>query len=623
MCRKITAFIPVIILLSSQLNAQITAYPDTAICPGDTVSLGTSLVDDCSDCYFYQEIPYAPETIGGEAETMVDDTYIGPFDIGFDFCFFGQLYDQFYVCSNGWISFVTPGGGWAANWTPDGPVPDAASDVPRTSIFGPWTDWHTGLCTDCIHHETIGVAPYRRIVITWEDVPLYSCTEFSGTFQIVLHETTSFIENHLVTVDVCPTWDLGVSTQGLQNQTGTIAYTIPGRNAEAWSATEESWRWYTSYVEWFDEDGVLIGTGPYVDVAPEFTTTYTVVQTMCDGTTYTDDVTIEVGADFDVELLTSDITCGGDDNGTASIDITGGLEPYTYEWSTGETGVTEIEDLDGGTYSVTVTEAGGCERTYSFTILEPEPLEGTATNIIDNPCFAYSEGEATIDVTGGTIPYTYSIDGDPETFVNLFDGLPAGDYVVTVTDANGCTDEVPFTITEPPLLTVAATGDDYIYVGQTSTITLDISLDNVESITWEPDVPCAEPPCFETTVAPFYTTTYIITVVNEEGCIATDTFTVFVEFLPEVFFPNAFSPNGDGVNDIFQSIGYNITTYNLKIYNRWGEMLYETNTYDSSSGWDGTFEGEEQEMSTYIWQVNVGFIDGQEYIDTGNFTLVR
>lgn len=58
----------------------------------------------------------------------------------------------------------------------------------------------------------------------------------------------------------------------------------------------------------------------------------------------------------------------------------------------GETGVTELTDLDGGTYSVTVTEAGGCQRTYEFTIIEPATLEGTAEDIINNPCNAYTDG---------------------------------------------------------------------------------------------------------------------------------------------------------------------------------------------------------------------------------------
>jgi len=605
-------------------KTQITAYPDTSICPGDELLLGTSLVDFCGDCYSYQNLEYAPEAIGGEAITMVDDTYIGPFPIGFDFCYFGEEYDQFYLCSNGWISFVTPGAGWASNWTPDGPIPDMASNVPKTAILGPWTDWHTGLCTECIHYETVGVAPDQRLLVTWDEVPLFSCTDDVGTFQIILHETSNFIDNHFTDVMVCPTWDLGVATHGLINQNGSIAFTVDGRNAEAWEAHNESWRWYTSIVQWFDEDGVLLGDGQVLDVAPDVTTTYTAVQTLCDGTIYTDDVTVEVGAEFDVDLAITDVVCGGDDNGTVSLDVTGGLEPYVYEWSTGETGVTELDGLNGGTYSVTVTEAGGCQRTYEFTIAEPSEVVANVTDIVNNPCNNYNEGSAHIDVEGGVIPYTYSLDGGTPTIVDTYTSLAAGTYTVVISDANGCTDEVTFTIEEPILLTANLSVDDNtIIVGQTATITLTTSLPNIESVTWEPTVPCAAEPCFVVTVAPITTTTYTVTIIDDQGCVATDTITIFVEFVPEVFFPNAFSPNNDTYNDIFTAVGYNVTTYNLYIYNRYGQLVYETNIFDPTKGWDGKFENQDQEMGTYVWQVSAGFINGEEYKDSGNFILVR
>lgn len=605
-------------------KAQIVAYPDTSICPGDELQLGTSLVDYCGDCYSYQSLAYDPEPIGGTAITMVDDTYIGPFPIGFSFCYFGEEYTQFYLCSNGWISFDEPDFGWSTNWTPDGPVPDMAANVPKTAIYGPWTDWHTGLCTDCIHYETVGAAPDQRLLITWDEVPLFSCTDFLGTFQIILHETSNFIDNHFTDVDVCPTWDLGVATQGLINQDGSIAFTVDSRNAEAWDAHDESWRWYTSIVQWFDEDGVLLGDGQVLDVAPEFTTTYTVVQTLCDGTVYTDDVTVEVGADFDIDLVIIDVVCGGDGNGEVSLDVTGGLEPYTYEWSTGATAVTSLDGLDGGTYSVTVTEAGGCQRTYEFTVNEPEEVVATAENIINNPCNGYEEGSVHIDVTGGVIPYTFSLDGAAPTLLDNFSGLAAGTYTVLVSDANGCTDEVTFSIDEPILLTANLTADDNtIFVGQSATITLTTSLPNIVSVTYDPDVPCALEPCFSVTVSPTATTTYTVTVIDDQGCIATDTITIFVEFVPEVFFPTAFSPNNDSYNDYFTAVGYNITTYHLFIYNRYGQVVYETNKFDPAVGWNGEFEGEPQEVGTYVWQVSAGFINGEEYIDSGNFVLVR
>ena len=619
-----SVYITLLLLVSTlTVRAQILAFPDTSICPGDPVTLGSELVDICANCYTYEEIPFAPEPIGGVTMTMVDDTYIGPFEIGFDFCFFGTYYDQFWLCSNGWISFVTPGGAWAGNWTPDGPIPDGAGDVPKAAIFAPWTDWHTGLCTDCIHYETIGVAPNRKIAITWENVPLFSCTDEIGNFQIVLYETSNWIDNHFTDVMICPDWDLGIATQGMHNENGTLAYTVTDRNATAWEAHDESWRWYTSEIAWYDEDGVLIGTGPEVDVAPEYTTTYTLVQTLCDGTSYTDDVTVEVGAELTVDSLIVDVSCGGAGDGSIEVDISGGLEPYTYEWSTGATGVTEIGDLDGGTYTVTVTEAGGCHRTYTFTVEEPETLTADAINIEDNPCFDYEEGYAEIDVDGGTVPYSYSLDGGTSTLINEFDNLPAGDYTVTVTDASGCETTVDFTITEPILFTADLTASDMsILGGQPVIITLTTSLPDIVSTSWDPDIALIDP---STVVVdtPFTTTTYYVTVTNDMGCVATDSITIIVDVVPEIFFPTAFSPNGDNVNDIFFGNGYNVSDYHLTIYNRWGEVMYTSEVFSPGIGWDGMVEGNEQEIGTYIWQVSAKFGDGQEYAATGNFTLVR
>ena len=317
-------------------------------------------------------------------------------------------------------------------------------------------------------------------------------------------------------------------------------------------------------------------------------------------------------------------SCGGDDNGTATVDVTGGLEPYTYEWSTGVTGTNTLSGLDGGTYSVIVTEAGGCQREYTFTINEPEELVANATDIIDNPCFDYEEGAATIETSGGTVPYAYSLDGGANTILNTFENLAAGTYTVTVTDANGCTVDETFTIEEPILLTANLTADDNsIFVGQTALITLTTSLPGITSVSWDPEVPCLDPPCFSTIVAPTTTTTYEVTVIDDQGCVATDTITIFVEFVPEVFFPNAFSPNGDSFNDQFAGVSYNVTDFHMSIFNRYGEMVYETNSFILGTGWDGNFEGEPQEMGTYVWQVTASFNNGDAYQGSGNVILVR
>ena len=106
---------------------------------------------------------------------------------------------------------------------------------------------------------------------------------------------------------------------------------------------------------------------------------------------------------------------------------------------------------------------------------------------------------------------------------------------------------------------------------------------------------------------------------------------VSVDIKPIIDIPTAFSPNGDGVNDFLYVRGAAIASLNLKIFNRWGELVFETSTLETdgtdgslrSQGWDGKLRGKEQEMDAYAYVLNATFIDGNKYEDKGNITLIR
>lgn len=620
----LTAILSSMSFFHTAVNAQITAYPDTTICGGNTITLYSDVTEFCGDCFTYEEIPYAPETIGGVATSMVDDTYIGPFDIGFTFCFFGTDFTEFYICSNGWISFSTPGGTWATNWTPDGPIPDNGSNVPKNAIFGPWTDWYTGLCDDCIHYETIGTSPNQKTVITWEDVPLYDCTSDVGTFQIVLYESSNYIDNHFVDVMVCPSWDLGVATQGVQNSDGTIAFAVDGRNATAWEASEESWRWYTSDLTWYDEGGTVVGVGPTVDVTPETTTTYTLVQSLCDGTTLEDDVTVTVAENFDGTMDITNVSCGGDSDGSATLNLTG-AGPYTYEWSTGASGSNTLSGLPAGDYSVLVTASDGCQKLFEFTITEPEPLVVEIEDIENNQCYGFNDGSATVSVSGGASPYTIEVNGNSGAG-SILTGLTAGDYDVVVTDANGCETTTTFTINQPDSIYINAGPDLSIIFGASVTIEAESSTTSLIGISWSPGggtLNCDDDPCFSYTVTPASSGNIIVAITDSNGCYAADSVYVTVIYTNEVLMPTAFSPNGDNINDNYQGIAFDLATYNLQIFNRWGQLMWETQSIDYNSGWDGKFEGVDQEVGSYVYVVNALFNTGISFSKNGTFTLVR
>jgi gliding motility-associated-like protein len=105
------------------------------------------------------------------------------------------------------------------------------------------------------------------------------------------------------------------------------------------------------------------------------------------------------------------------------------------------------------------------------------------------------------------------------------------------------------------------------------------------------------------------------------GCSDTLCRQVYVDVIPSIGVPNAFSPDGDGINDFLNVYGLGIETIDFKIYNRWGQLVFETN--DRNQGWDGTFKGVPQEMDAYAWTLNATFITGTSKTLKGNVTLVR
>lgn len=115
--------------------------------------------------------------------------------------------------------------------------------------------------------------------------------------------------------------------------------------------------------------------------------------------------------------------------------------------------------------------------------------------------------------------------------------------------------------------------------------------------------------------------TVCLTVTNQFGCTDSACYPITVYAKSVLDAPNAFSPNGDGINDTYRPFSYGMEFYELYIYNRWGQLVFQTN--DPDIGWDGVFNGKEQEMDTYAFYMNGKGTDGKTYYKQGNVTLVR
>jgi len=161
-----------------------------------------------------------------------------------------------------------------------------------------------------------------------------------------------------------------------------------------------------------------------------------------------------------IELISSveSVTCFGDMNGALNALATGGTGPYTYTWSNGET-TNNISNLSGGDFDLTVTDANGCEETFSFTIVEPAMIE-LGLSVINVTCPNGNDGSITVtQATGGTPPYSYSWSNGAMT--TIITNLAAGAYTLTLTDANGCVVTESVVVSAPDAITISDSRRQY------------------------------------------------------------------------------------------------------------------------------------------------------------------
>ncbi|MBL7766103.1 MAG: SprB repeat-containing protein, partial [Chitinophagaceae bacterium] len=193
-------------------------------------------------------------------------------------------------------------------------------------------------------------------------------------------------------------------------------------------------------------------------------TNYTITITDANSCTATTNITLSNPSGPTASIIPGSIqnpTCFGLCDGEAEATAVGGTPPYSYSITapgTIDPLLGEIEDLCDGTYTVTVTDANSCVGTVSFTVTQPTLLTVNANVTANVSCFGLCNGTGTASAAGGTTAYTYSITapGVINAGTGAMSGLCAGNYTITVTDANLCTATTTINVTEPTLLTVTA-----------------------------------------------------------------------------------------------------------------------------------------------------------------------
>jgi len=341
---------------------------------------------------------------------------------------------------------------------------------------------------------------------------------------------------------------------------------------------------------------------------------YTIVTTDFNGCTATSTATIQPSSNnLSLVLSATDITCFGANNGTITATPNGGVGNIVYNWSGNLTGST-ISGLAAGTYSVTATDANSCSGTSAASINEPVALVLNLGADIEE-----CEGVVvTLQAQAGFTVYAWSSGQNTASIAPITSGI----YVLTVTDANGCTASDAVNVSFVSVPTIELGDDIETYQGLTVPLSPVINPSSVTgTYNWQPAVNLTCSACSNPVATAIDTITYVLTFTNELGCTVSDTITINVNPVGNVFFPNAFTPNGDGRNDVFAAMGAQVKTFEMRIYNRWGEKVFETNNF--LEGWNGEFKGTPQPVAVYVYYASVTLLNNTTQKYKGSLTLIR
>ncbi len=256
-------------------------------------------------------------------------------------------------------------------------------------------------------------------------------------------------------------------------------------------------------------------TGSQLSVSPLIHTTYYLTATSNAGCISRDTVSVFVNTLPVLSLNATDAACSGAQDGEAEVQVLSGASPYQYNW-TPSGGISALAGgLGAGTYSVTVTDSKGCSETGSVVISEPQPIV-ISESTTSASCFGSVDGSATVSVSGGIPGYNYTWNTGGSTSASL-SGIAAGNYMVTVQDANGCTESKSIFVAEPSAISLLSTSSGALCHGTNTGSAGVIASGGTPSYTYN----WTGLSSTSSTVSGLAAGTYAVTVSDNHGCTST------------------------------------------------------------------------------------------------------
>lgn len=320
--------------------------------------------------------------------------------------------------------------------------------------------------------------------------------------------------------------------------------------------------------------------------------------------------------------------CANTSDGSIALNIITGTPPYAINWNNGNTS-NSITNLNSGTYTFKIVDFSGCR--VEDTIILSSPKAITADIISKNPKCANGE-DASIEIlniknNNGAITTQLN----DEAFINqqIYSQLTSGEYIITIKDTLNCAVQLKTTISDPDPLSISLPSQINIPIGESETLNPIITGNQgTTSYLWTPSDNLSCNLCQNPKITAVSNSAITLTAKDANGCI--DTSTIFINTsIPHLIdIAAAFSPLGVNKNKYAYVIGnkYIKNVKIFKIYNRWGELVFESNNTlpnIAKNGWDGYYKGELQPIDSYIYYVEVLFEDATEKAQKGTIFLIK
>jgi gliding motility-associated-like protein len=325
-----------------------------------------------------------------------------------------------------------------------------------------------------------------------------------------------------------------------------------------------------------------------------------------------------------------EVSCNGENDGQIILNAEGGVQPYSVEWADGSSATMMRSGLIAGDYSYRITDDNGCFIIDTILLDEPDPLS-ISFDIRPENCESFGSGGVNINTMSGgtgTLQTTLLMNN---TGIELSNNtLFAGNYSLTLADGNGCQIDTMFTILRPVSSSVQIIpSSTIILLGETIQLRSAYS-NQPDAIRWAyPGTTLDCDTCESVTFLPLTSARALLEAISIDGCVSVDS--VFITLVSEynVYFPTAFSPNSDGINDIFHPF-FDLSAQTLesfRVYNRWGGEIYSCSKEElpltSGTGWQGRTGNKDSQSGIYTWVATVTFIDGETRQFQGQVSLVR